>query len=65
MSETKSRGTQIQSRIGRALVCRANELSMLRLEGDYHLQIALLGPLASALARVAAVEDAERSDGLN
>jgi hypothetical protein len=63
MAGTNHRGTQIQSRIGTALARRADERSMLQLQGDPHRLIALLAPLTSALARVAAAEDAERSTG--
>ena len=54
---------QIQSRIGAALMRRADEHSMLLRQQDPDCVIALLGPLTSALARVAAAEDAEHISG--
>jgi len=63
MTRTHNRGMQTQSRIGTALIRRADEHSMLRHQQDPNRLIALLAPLTSALARVAAAEDTEHLSG--
>jgi hypothetical protein len=63
MTCTGHREQQIQSRIGTALMHRANEHSILQRQQDPNRLVALLAPLSSALARVAAAEDAEHLSG--
>jgi hypothetical protein len=63
MTRTGHRELQVQSRIGTALMRRANEHSILRRQQDLNRLVALLAPLSSALAKVAAAEDAEALSG--